>query len=208
MAQSVKRKKALQHARGIIKRLSKAGYSVNTDYVENLSNMSTRALQNVTRKRLVQKGLAKYFGSHRTTVVKGKKSKKYYATVDGKRREFTQTTLSEVKAVDIQWDMIKKVVREFQEYNLRDVEEFGGSIDAKAQVSANATEVMDVLLAAEKQYDKDVLIDGIKRVFGSINGFGKELEEFILLVYGKYASDEAETIRNNFDRKLHEALGV
>lgn len=199
MAQSEARKKALRHARGIVKRLSKKGYTIDANFAENLSKMSTRALQYVSRKGLVQSGKAVY----------AERTKTYFVTLNNKKQAFEQDKLAEVSNDELQWDLIKKVVRHFEEYAFRDVEEFGGSVDAKRQVAENATEVMDYLIEAEAKYaDKKPLIEGIKRVFGSISKFSDDLERYILLVYGKYSKDEAEEIRRDFDRKLRDALGV
>lgn len=54
---SDKRRKALAHARGIIKRLEKAGYEVNFG---DVAQKSTRKLQNVSRKSLIQSGIARW----------------------------------------------------------------------------------------------------------------------------------------------------
>lgn len=155
---SDKRRKALAHARGIIKRLEAAGYDVNFG---DVAQKSTRKLQNVSRKSLIMNGIARW------------KEK------DGRGME-------PPKEWELELRKIRRILEEGSCYygeKSKRTNKAGKRISAYTEVNISADSLTAIIDDAVSRLGEEEVVRRIKNYWKTLQHFEELLNKLITAVY-------------------------
>ena len=188
-----KRKAALRHARGIVKRLEKAGYAIAEEYYESLKEFSTRKLQLITRKGLLQKGIA--------TVVEDDEDDDWYDDV--------------IDSSETEYEMIMNVIQEGMNYSGQYSKKQNGW-NAKEAVQASGDRLNYILesavengkkLGLSETEAKKQVVAALKELYGSVDKIIDMISDLVYAVYDDVYAEWAQGI-DAYEAELERMVGA
>lgn len=162
------RRKALAHARGIVKTASKSGkYYFEPGFYASLKDMSTQKLKNISRKSLIQGGIAKHNPEWRSKSSKAKPMSVSHGIIERVR------------------NAIKEGLNYFGQYRK------DGTRGARDLINQNARELSTIFEGAISRLSEEEVAKRLKRSYPNIRELEDFLERWMFAVYDDiYREDE------------------
>lgn len=197
---SDKRRKALAHARGIIKRLEKAGYDVNFG---DLAQKSTRKLQNVSRKSLIQSGVAVEKAEKRAI----REAVAHEKTLQ-RQRQRAERAARRATAAHLELDKILRILQEGSSYY---GEHSKKGTSAYMEVNISSDSLTAIIDDAVARLGEEEVVRRIKNYWKTLARFEELLNKLITAVYDDVYSVWGSGGRSAYERdveNIRQVLGV
>ena len=195
------RRKALTRAKGIKKRLEKAGYDLGD---LDLESMSTRKLKNIDRKKMIQdyatqESIDKVIEDSKALKERKKILREQKKKLDAIRKKNPEKVVSieEAKKQDESWkpgdthkvipagsdakiqvDKIIEMLEEGEDYHTTK-----SVVSADDAVQPSAQRIMSMFLQARRKYSDEDIVKKLIQTFGSMDKVSETIERLIYAIY-------------------------
>ena len=176
---SDKRRKALAHARGIIKRLEKAGYDVNFG---DVTQKGTRKLQNVSRQSLIMNGIAVEKAEKRAI----REAVWHEKALQKQREREEKKAKNRATAAHLELEKIRKILKEGSDYygeKSKRTNSIGKRISAYTEVNISSDSLTAIIDDAVSRLGEEEVVRRIKNYWKALTHFEELLNKLITAVY-------------------------
>lgn len=197
---SDKRRKALAHARGIIKRLEAAGYDVNFG---DVAQKSTRKLQNVSRRSLISSGVAVEKAEKRAI-----REAVWHEKALQRQRRRKERSERRATAAHLELEKIRRILQEGSSYY---GEHSKKGTSAYTEVNISADSLTAIIDDAVARLGEEEVVRRIKNYWKTLQHFEELLNKLITAVYDDVYSVWGSGGRSAYERdveNIRQVLGV